>query len=439
MSRIATSLKNLLSFRSPLSSEKEKPADDDRQPGGSPGENDNDEHDNNNNHHQRQRLGTNSVDDIADDDFMGDETQLPYPVHYQHPESPKLDNTNGEEQEGAANAEGANDSVVNRELFEDDEDDDAAAVHDGKKSHEKRPAKSRAGSFPDLPSVEEANLSFQQGADVGGPQQPLARPVLDEINADVADWICHVCLSQGDPTLVQDDARALAALLRTSKVALTAQQALRMAITSFYVNLCGVVATAGDEDANDEDEFIAVCLESGEWADLDEQFAELSRKMARFAGNSAGGPTAADPHAQEIVRLIKVQSMLALLTMDMDQVLKERPSSVRSEAEVVLNSHLQRLEIVYKEEPWSVPDVLVVCSPDRAPTSSSGVARVIRTVKQVVSTGEFSQGVLERKVRVTLCVNCTTSCWRFKTNVFGDRFKRTSSIGCLRTWKPLRW
>jgi hypothetical protein len=418
MSRIATSLKNLLSFRSPLSSEKEKPADDDLQQGGSPGENDNDEHDNN---HQRERLGTDSVDDIADDDFMGDETQLPYPVHYQHPESPKLDNVNDQEQKGAANAGSANDSVVNRELFEDeddDDDDDDAAVLDGTPTHEKIPAKSRAGSFPDLPSVEEGNLSFQQGAEVGGPppqqQQPRARPVLDEIHADVADWICHVCLSQGDPSLVRDDARALAALLRTSSnVALTSQQALRMAITSFYVNLSGVVATAGDEDANDDDEFDAVCLESGEWADLDEQFAELSRKMARFAGNSAGGPTAADPHAQEIVRLIKVQSALALLTRDMDQLLKERPSSVRSEAEVVLNSHLQRLEIVY-EEPWRVPDAIIVCSPDQAPSASSGVARVIRKVKQVVSAGEFSQGVLERKVRVTLYVNCTTSCWRFK-------------------------
>jgi hypothetical protein len=403
MSRLATSLKNLLSFRSPLSGEKEKPAEDDQQQGGSPGDRDNNHHNQRQQQQHRQRLGSNSVDDIADDDFLGDETQLPYPVHYQHPESPKLDNINDQEEQGDA-AESARAAVVNRELFEelnDDDDDDDAAVHDGTPAHGKRPEKSRAGSFPDLPSVEEGNLSFQQGGaeEVGGPQ-PRARPVLDEINADVADWICHVCLSQGDPTLVQDDARALAALLRTSKVALTAQQALRMAIASFYVNLSGVVATAGDEDANDEDEFIAVCLESGAWAELDEQFAELSRKMARFAGNAALGPTAVDPHAQEIVRLIKVQSALALLTMDMDQLLKERPSSVRSEAEVVLNSHLQRLEIVYKE-PWSVPDALVVCSPDRAPTSSSGVAQVIHRVKQVVSAGEFSQGVLERKVRVT--------------------------------------
>jgi hypothetical protein len=389
MSRLATSLKNLLSFRSPLSAEKEKPEEEeDQQPRGSPGNNGNDR-----DNQRQQQLRSNSVDDILDEDFVGDETQLPYPVHhYQESESPKIGNRIDQDGVGVVG--------VNRALlFEHHE---GAAQHD----HEaeatptrltRSPAKSRATSFPDLPTVDEGNLSFQQGGGEVEPQ-PLARPVLDEINGDVADWICHVCLSQGDPTLVQDDARALATLLRTSNVSLTPQQALRMAITSFYVNLCGVVANnagGGDDDiANDEDEFAAVRLESGEWAALDEQFAALSRKMAHFAEVRG---KAIDAQALEIGRLVKVQRALAFLTRDLDQILKERPSSVRSEAEVVLNSHLQRLEIVYTE-PWSVPDELVVCSPDQAPGSSSGVAQVVHKVKQIVSGGEFSQGVLERKV-----------------------------------------
>jgi hypothetical protein len=392
MSRLATSLKNLLSFRSPLSAEKEKPEEEeDQQPRGSPG-NGND-HDN---HQQQQQLGLNSVDDILDDDFVRDETQLPYPVHRcQEPESPKIGNSNDQEGGGVVG--------VNRELLFEHHEGAAQHHHEAEATPSRltrSPAKSRAGSFPDLPTVEEGNLSFQQGGGEVGPQPlPLPRPVLDEIHGDVADWICHVCLSQGDPTLVQDDARALATLLRTSNVSLTPQQALRMAITSFYVNLCGVVANnacGGDDDiANDEDEFAAVRLESGEWAALDEQFAALSRKMAHFAEVRG---QAIDAQAREIGRLIKVQRALAFLTRDLDQILKERPSSVRSEAEVVLNSHLQRLEVVYTE-PWSVPDELVVCSPDQAPGSSSGVALVVHKVKKIVSGGEFSQEVLERKVR----------------------------------------
>jgi hypothetical protein len=241
---------------------------------------------------------------------------------------------------------------------------------------------------------------------------------------------------QSDPSLAKDDAKALESHLSVRIHYPTGAQAhqllpsqrMRLQLAFFYARLCGAVATDPDgqgdgEPTSDADQDNSMQKNNADdeegrdariWEELDAAYggliASMQKYVAEYGTASESGSSSEDAKEDQgaskaVFALIKVQHALAGLASDMDNILQERPVRVRTEAEDALDSYFQKLENVYGDDDASAdglipPALVAVCRPEDVPESSSGVSDVIRHVREIESTGEFSRSVLAQKVRV---------------------------------------
>lgn len=228
------------------------------------------------------------------------------------------------------------------------------------------------------------------------PPSPFPRLLVANLNVDLAEWMCHCCLSQRDPVWLQSDAQALEYFLRHSilPTPLPPDLEQRLRLTAFYTIVTTGKAelggSGGEEEAeNADDDDNGHDLTVRDWDALRQEFTNLETQFRTSQGRSLAS-------VPEMYQLLGVQHALAALTADFQLTLNERPRNVEKQTRDALENYYQELERIFFGE---VPEDLLLCAPGEAPTSSRGIDRVLLQIRKLVSEGPYSCGVLQDKVR----------------------------------------